>query len=127
MELPIWCSDKFRHDWKHFIEFVQHQANRLAFGYPRYEARNGGRPSKKQNYLTRLEKELKKYKKNGNREHLLNISNYAWLESQAPQNPKYHWDVSEISASRPHSRSDTSTYFGHSAIPEPFRYRREGD
>jgi hypothetical protein len=95
----IWCSDKFRHDWKHFIEFVQHQANRLAFGYPRYEAPHGG-PSKENRYMTRLGLELKAYRRTGNREYLVNIANYAWLESQAPENRKFHWDNTVDSTTR---------------------------
>ena len=99
MTQTIWCSDKFRHDWKQFIEFVQQQANRLAFGYSRYEAAHGG-PSKSARYMTRLSLELKSYMITGNREHLLNIANYAWLESQAPENKKFHWDNSVDSVTR---------------------------
>lgn len=99
MEGKIWCSDKFRHDWKQFLEFVQHQANRLAFGYPRYEAKTKG-PDPRNKYMTRMKLELKAYKKTGNREHLLNIANYAWLESQAPENKKFHWDATVDSVTR---------------------------
>jgi hypothetical protein len=99
MNQTIWCSDKFRHDWERFIEFAQQQANRLAFGYPRYEAAQGG-PSKTNRYMTRLGLELRAYRRTGNREHLLNIANYAWLESQAPENNKFHWDKTADSVTR---------------------------
>ena len=124
----IRCSNKFRTDWAWFIAFVQQAANRLAFGYYRYEAKDGG-PHRRQKYMTRIRKELDQYEKTGNSEHLRNIFNYAWLESVAPENPKFHWNTSVESASRAHLRSDTSTYFGHSGtgMPETFTYRHDGD
>lgn len=99
MTQTIWCSDKFRTDWKYFIEFVQHQANRLAVGYAQYEIKQGG-PSRENCYMWRLGEELRAYRRTGNREHLLNIANYAWLESQAPENKKFHWDNSVDSVTR---------------------------
>lgn len=99
MEGKLWLSDKFRTDWKHFLEFVQHQANRLAFGYAQYEAKTKG-PVKQNKYLTRMDRELKAYKRSGNREHLLNLANYAWLETQAPEHKNFHWDNSVDSVTR---------------------------
>ena len=40
------------------------------------------------------------YQKSGNREHLLNIANYAWLESLMPENSKFHWDDKVESVTR---------------------------
>jgi hypothetical protein len=95
----VWCSDKFRSDWNRFIEFVQHQVNRLAFGYAQYEIKTGG-PCREARYMKRLGLELRAYRRTGNREHLVNIANYAWLESQAPENKRFHWDATVGSATR---------------------------
>ena len=95
MTQTIWCSDKLRVDWSNFIEFVQQQANRLAQGQARY-----GTPEKSKRYMTRLGLELKAYRRTGNRELLLNIANYSWLESVAPENKKFHWDNTAESATR---------------------------
>ena len=128
MTFTIKCSDKFRHDWESFIIFVQQATNRLAFGYPRYEAVHGG-PHKSNKYMTRMGKELEKYRATGNSEHLRNIFNYAWLETRAPENSKFQWNTEAESATRPRERSDFSTYIGHSgtAMREPFAYRWDGD
>lgn len=67
--------------------FMQEMINRLAFGQARY-----GDPKKEQKYMTRMIMEVKAYNKTGNREQLLNIANYCWLESQAPENKKFHHD-----------------------------------
>ena len=99
MTKEIWVSDKLRHDWDKFIEFAQQQANRLGFGYPRYEAATRG-PSKENKYMTRMELEVRAYRRTGNREHLLNAANYAWLESRAPENKKHHWNDKVDSATR---------------------------
>lgn len=97
-EITIWCS-KLRHDWNHFQEFTQEAANRLAQGYPTYEAPYGG-PHAINKYMSRLEKELQAYRRTGNREHLINIQNYAYLESRAPENPRFHYDNTVMSATR---------------------------
>ena len=109
MELSIWVSDKLRPgpQWGKFKEFVQQQANRLGYGYPQYEAPNGG-PHKIQKYFSRLQKEAKAYKRSGNAEHLRNIANYAWLESMAPENPRFHWDDSIDSVTRKRRLSDSA-------------------
>ena len=78
-----------------FRLFVQGMANRLILGNLRYGAAN-----KKQKYLDRLAKELKVYKQTGNMENLINIANYAHLESYAPQNKKFHFDPTAKSATR---------------------------
>lgn len=104
MTKTIWVSDKLRDDWDDFIKFVQQAANRLAFGHPRYEApRPWGTwrgPKKENRYMSRMEAELKAYKRTGNAEHLRNIFNYAWLETRAPENRKFHWDNTVDSVTR---------------------------
>ena len=50
--------------------------------------------------MWRLGEELKAYKKTGNMEALFNIANYAWLESLAPENPKFHYDPTAKSNTR---------------------------
>jgi len=99
MDRIIWTSDKLRRDWDKFIQFTQQIANRLAQAYPRYESEHGGL-HKSQRYMTRLGLELRAYRKTGNREHLLNISAYAYLESQAPENARFHYDQSAGSVTR---------------------------
>jgi len=93
----LWLSDKLKVDWKSFLEFVQQQVYRLANGEAQY-----GKPDSRKKYMKRLGLELKAYRRTGNREHLLNIANYAWLESQAPENKKFHWDNSVDSVTRKH-------------------------
>ena len=97
--ISIWTSDKFRIPWAVFVEFVQQQANRLTFGSAQYDPQGVG-PDRRHKYMTRMKLEVTAYRKSGNREHLLNIANYAWLESQAPENPKFHWDNTVDSVTR---------------------------
>jgi hypothetical protein len=93
-ELKIYwpCATLLFHS---FAQFVQQCVNRLIFAQYRY-----GSPNARQRYLSRLDLEVKAYKKTGNREHLLNIANYAWLESEAPQHSKYHHDAGVESVTR---------------------------
>lgn len=84
--------------WPRHVEckiFLQMQVNRLLVGSQRY-----GRPKKSQKYLTRLTKELRAYRKTGNMEQLINIANYALLESIAPENPRFHFDATAESVTR---------------------------
>lgn len=78
-----------------FKVWLQYQANRLFVGELRY-----GSGSHRQQYMTRMEKELNKYKQTGNFEQLLNIANYAFLESEFPENKKFHFDPNAASATR---------------------------
>ena len=78
-----------------FNFFLQLMTNRLAVGHLRY-----GRAQRSQHYLTRLKKELKTYIKEGNMEQLINIANYCFLESIAPENGKFHFDPYRKSATR---------------------------
>jgi len=77
-------------------EFFQKQGNRLQAGHLQY-----GIPSASKKYMTRLQKEFTAYKRTGNMEHLLNIANYAWLESIAPEHKKFHFDNTADSVTRP--------------------------
>ena len=78
-----------------FSRFLQQMTNRRGVGYLRY-----GLVRHRQGYMSRLEKELAVYKCTGNREQLLNIAVYAFLESYAPENSKYHFDNTVKSATR---------------------------
>lgn len=72
---------------KQFHKFAQKMANRLGMGAARY-----GKVNASQNYMTSLIMEVKAYKRSGNAEQLLNIANYAFLESIAPENKKFNFD-----------------------------------
>lgn len=78
-----------------FQFFLQMMVNRKLVGGIRY-----GAIQKRQKYMTRLEKELKAYKKTGNSEQLINIAVYAFLESFAPENKKFHFDANAKSVTR---------------------------
>jgi len=93
--VELWWSEKIKKSPADFKAFAQKMANRLLVGALRY-----GPAKKEQNYMTRLEMEFKAYKKTGNGEFLVNIANYALLESIAPQNSKYHYDAHADSVTR---------------------------
>jgi hypothetical protein len=78
-----------------FMMFVQRMANRVVQGWSRY-----GQPNRRQRYSARMRKELDSYDADGNMEHLLNIANYCWLESEKPWNEKFHFDNSVDSVTR---------------------------
>lgn len=80
---------------KQFNDFTQKMANRLILGNMRY-----GDPNKDKKYLTRLNIEIKAYRRTGNAEHLYNIANYCVLETIAPENKKFHFDPMVDSATR---------------------------
>jgi hypothetical protein len=71
----------------HFKLFLQRLTNRRAQGWARY-----GKINRRQRYMSRLIAEAQAYKKSGNREQLLNIAVYCFLESYAPENLKAHFD-----------------------------------
>jgi hypothetical protein len=78
-----------------FKKFLQQMTNRRGVGYLRY-----GLVLHRQGYMSRLESELKAYKRTGNREQLINIAVYAFLESYAPENEKHHFDNTVRSVTR---------------------------
>ena len=79
-----------------FVAFLQAVVNRRCVGALRY----GDRPDQRQRYMRRMTLELQKYRETGNFEQLLNIAVYCFLESQAPQNSKFHFDPNAASATR---------------------------
>lgn len=89
-----------------FGVFAQQMANRLCMGGYRYDK---GRPTRGARYMTRLSLELDAYRKTGNAEHLRNIANYAFLESQAPEHENFHDKVKVASVTRKHLHMDGGT------------------
>lgn len=67
--------------------FLQACANRLVVGELRY-----GKPDRRKHYRARIGKELTAYHKGANFEQLLNIANYAFLESLLPETGKLIFD-----------------------------------
>lgn len=91
-----WLDSQLRNPrLKPFATHIQLMANRLLQGSFRY-----GPPARDHNYMTRMTMELKAYRRTGNQEHLLNISNYCVLETMAPENPRFHFDNTVPSATR---------------------------
>lgn len=78
-----------------YKQFLQKMANRICVGHFQY-----GAPDRKKMYMTRIEKELAAYKKTGNQEHLINIANYCFLETECPENWLNHFDHSVPSVTR---------------------------
>lgn len=100
MTIEIKIPDSLRLDTQTLTQyraFLQTLMNRRVVGGLRYSQR----PKRKQRYLTRIRLELKAYERTGNFEHLLNIANYCFLESEAPENRKFHFDPNADSATRP--------------------------
>lgn len=89
MEIRIPASLSGVRNLRALQQFLQSLVNRLLVGALRYE-KNGPQPENR--YLSRMERELKAYKRTGNMECLLNIANYAFLESQAPENQRFNHD-----------------------------------
>jgi hypothetical protein len=75
--------------------FIQRQADRIQVGEIRY-----GVPKRRQRYMSRMQVEMDAYKKTGNMEHLLNIANYCWLESEKPENARFYFDQKVDSVTR---------------------------
>jgi hypothetical protein len=78
-----------------FALFTQRQADRIQVGEIRY-----GAPKRRQRYMSRMQVEMDAYKRTGNMEHPLNIANYCWLESEKPENDKFHFDSKVDSVTR---------------------------
>lgn len=75
--------------------YLQAMLNRMLVGEMRY-----GVPKKEKRYMRRLAMELRAYRQQGNFEQLINISNYAYLESMAPENRKLYFDPAAASVTR---------------------------
>lgn len=105
-------------DWIYWKSFLQSMTNRYCQGACRY-----GKLDKRQEYARRLYLELEIYlgifnvfnnttqkldawwkrlrrEKSGNFEQLLNIAVYCFLESEAPQHPRFHFDNKVKSVTR---------------------------
>jgi len=84
--LELFVSSKIKPEGTTFLQkFLQKMVNRFFIGFLRYAGPHG-----KQLYLSRLQKELKAYKRTGNQENLINVAVYCVLESIAPEHPKHH-------------------------------------
>ena len=110
MNLPIfWTGKGLYHEATTkalaFGVFAQEQANRLCFGGYRYDK---GRPVKAARYMTRMLLEVAAYVSTGNKEHLRNIANYAFLESEAPEHGNFHDDTKAASATRRHLKMSST-------------------
>jgi hypothetical protein len=98
MNASVFISDRIKFEFprESLVQFFQQQANRLMQGACRYS----GLSKDETKYMSRMEKEVKAYRRSGNKEHLLNVANYAYLESQQPENKKYHFDNTIRSVTR---------------------------
>lgn len=99
VELRFWWPHNFlkRDPRRHFrfVWWVQVMANRLLLGGLRY-----GRATKKQQYIYRALAEGMMYLHNGNKEHLINMSNYGFLEAEEPCIDNASFDNTVDSATR---------------------------
>ena len=98
-ELKFWWPHAIlKHDpTKHirFINFIQHQVNRLIVGGFRY-----GPASSTQKYHERAMAELRAYRRTHNLQHLRDLANYCFLESEAPAFKDAYYDDTAPSATR---------------------------
>ncbi len=78
-----------------YRSYLQAMLNRILVGELRY-----GPPNRRKSYLRRMKLELRAYEQQGNFEHLLNLCNYAYLESVAPENSRLFFDPTAASATR---------------------------
>ena len=98
MNLPVTIPDSLAvpiDEVAAFGLFLQMMTNRRAQGYTRY-----GKVQRRQKYLSRMRREVEAYGKSGNHEQLLNIAVYAFLESYAPENRRYHFNPNADSVTR---------------------------
>lgn len=96
--MEIYWNEKLKglqRDKISFQKFLTCMSMRVAQGHARYSA-----PDQRKLYLKRLKMEIAAYTKTGNAEHLFNAANFCWLESEKPQNPKFHFDPSVDSVTR---------------------------
>lgn len=98
MILDIFSSDRAKipaSETAKFKDFLQKLSNRRGVGWLRY-----GPIRVEQKYMSRLAAELKAYQKTGNAEQLYNIAVYAFLESVAPENRRFHFNQNAESVTR---------------------------
>lgn len=99
VEIKLWWP----HNWLKgdprlhlvFASYAQKMVNRLLLGGLQY-----GPAQRRKRYAERAQVELDAYKKTGNMEHLINMSNYGFLESCAPSHPNAHFDDTVDSVTR---------------------------
>jgi hypothetical protein len=99
LKIELTIPDSIKYDEQSLINFrafLQAMLNRRMVGTLRYSAK----ADRRQKYLTRLTRELKAYKESQNFEQLLNIANYCFLESEAPQRGKINWNPAAESVTR---------------------------
>lgn len=95
LELRIPDTLKLQHHTEDYRAYLQAMLNRILVGELRH-----GPPDRRKRYMQRLSLELKAYRRDGNFEQLLNLCNYAYLESVAPENRKLYFDPAAASATR---------------------------
>lgn len=78
-----------------FTRFLNALSARIAVGQHRYCP-----PAPEKRYMRRIGLEFAAYRRTGNMEHLINIANYCWLESEAPEHPEFHNDSTAGSVTR---------------------------
>src|ERR1044072_4488539 len=84
-----------RPDSQHAEAFFQRMVYRLQTGWV-----HGYGFDRRYRYMTRLVKEYIAYVKTGNKEHLINVANYAYLEFHNPEHPNAHYNPGVESVSR---------------------------
>lgn len=95
-DIPVYWSDRMKlPNRESYARFLNMMSKRIHQGHARY-----GPPNVNKQYLKRLQVEIQAYSRTGNMEHLVNVANYCWLESMAPQNPKFHMDSTVGSVTR---------------------------
>jgi hypothetical protein len=95
IHLQIPDSLKLKHHTEEYRCYLQAMLNRILVGELRY-----GPPNRRKRYMRRMSLELRAYRRDGNFEQLLNLCNYAYLESVAPENKKLYFDPAAASATR---------------------------
>lgn len=98
MIIELRLPDSVKLDLQSIVDlqaFLQQVINRYCVGTLRY-----GDVAKRKRYQTRLAKEFRAYRETGNAEQLFNVALYCFLEHQAPENRKFHFDASVDSVTR---------------------------
>lgn len=87
----IYCETTKQFSWTRQLgEILQMCVNRLCVGEIRY-----GTPDPTQDYVARAERALARYRRNGNKEQLLDAANYCILEYRAPLHPDAHLEITD--------------------------------
>jgi hypothetical protein len=78
-----------------FSRFMDRMVARLMMGWV-----NGYGFHRRYRYLTRIQMELAAYENTGNKEHLVNLANYAYLEFHKPEREGAYYDPGVESVTR---------------------------